>query len=323
MKASADIEIPPEYEEEIHSFLAYCELEKGLSENSTQAYERDLAQFAFFLVSKNIGGWQEAQTGHVAQWIKRMSAKGFAVASLARKLSALKMFARYLLREHKLEKDFTSLQEAPRAARKLPDTLTKEEVERLLAIPDQASPQGARDRAIMELAYSSGLRVSEICSLSLQDVDLENGFVRVHSGKGDKDRVVPLGTAAMEAVDVYMASARLRLVKPKTGSALFLSNRGKAISRKTVWLRMRDWSVKAGLSMPVKPHALRHSFATHLLEGGADLRAIQEMLGHADIATTQIYTSVEKERLWEQHARFHPINRPTSTSDRGGGSKAP
>ena len=293
-------------EVDIDGFLAYYELEKGLSANTTKAYESDLTQFAGFLTQKRVGEWSLARPEHVADWINHLSGKGFAVATLARKLSALKMFACYLLWEKKCDEDFTVLQDAPRASRKLPDTLTREEVERLLAIPDQSTPLGARDRAIMELAYSSGLRVSEICSLELQDVDLENGFVRVYSGKHRKDRVVPLGTLAMEAVDVYATAARPRLVKPKTGSALFLSNRGKAISRKTVWLRIRQWARRAGLPMAVKPHDLRHSFATHLLEGGADLRAIQEMLGHSDISTTQIYTAVEKERLWVQHARFHP-----------------
>ncbi len=293
-------------EDGIHDFLAYCELEKGLSANTTEGYESDLTQFAGFLAQKRLGEWSLARPEHVAGWINHLSGQGFAVASLARKLSTLKMFARHLLGERKCDHDFTILQDAPRISRKLPDTLTREEVERLLAIPDPSKPQGARDRAIMELAYSSGLRVSEICALGLTDVDLENGFVHVHSGKGGKDRVVPLGTPAIEAIDVYTSAARQRLVKPMTGSALFLSNRGKAISRKTVWLCIRNWARRAGLPMAVKPHDLRHSFATHLLEGGANLRAIQEMLGHSDISTTQIYTAVEKERLWKQHARFHP-----------------
>ncbi len=308
MKEKPDIKAPPGFVKLIDGFMGYCELEKDYSINTNDGYERDLAHFAFFLDRLKLTGWSDVQAEHVALWINSLSAKGFAVASLARKLSALKMFARFTLKEGECAVDFTLLQDSPKAARKLPDTLTKQEVERLLAVPDLASPQGARDRAIMELAYSSGLRVSEICALALQDVDLENGFVRVHSGKGMKSRVVPLGGAAVEAVDVYIESARPRLVKPHTGSALFLSNRGNAISRKTVWYWIRRWAVKAGLPNLVKPHALRHSFATHLLEGGADLRAIQVMLGHSDIATTQIYTAVEKERLWTQHARFHPRN---------------
>ncbi len=293
-------------EEDIHDFLAYCELERDLSPNTSKSYESDLFQFAGFLAQMRVGEWSRARSEHVAGWINHMSGEGFAVASLARKLSSLKMFSRYLLREKKCGEDFTVLQDAPRTSRKLPNTLTREEIESLLAVPDLSTPQGSRDRAIMEMAYSSGLRVSEICSLELQDIDLENGFVRVRSGKGRKDRVVPLGGLAVDAIDVYATAARPRLVKPHTGSAFFLSNRGKAISRKTVWLCIRNWARRAGLPFPVKPHDLRHSFATHLLEGGADLRAIQEMLGHSDISTTQIYTAVEKERLWEQHARFHP-----------------
>jgi integrase/recombinase XerD len=179
---------------------------------------------------------------------------------------------------------------------------------RLLAAPAGGDAYAVRDRAMLELFYSSGLRISELCALTLQQVDLENGFVRVF-GKGSKERVVPLGGKARDAVQAYLVSARPTLVKPRTGSELFISERGKAISRKTLWVIVKNSAKRAGLEKPVKPHLLRHSFATHLLGGGADLRAIQEMLGHASIGTTQIYTAVESSRLLDQHAKFHPRNK--------------
>jgi integrase/recombinase XerD len=181
-------------------------------------------------------------------------------------------------------------------------------MQKLLAAPTSGTPQGLRDRAILELFYSSGLRVSELAGLAMQQIDLQQGFVRVF-GKGSKERVVPVGTRAAEAVTTYMMAGRPGLVRAKTGSAVFLSERGQAISRKTIWALIKGYAQKAGLPKTVKPHLLRHSFATHLLAGGADLRAIQEMLGHADIGTTQIYTSVETSRLTDQHSRYHPRGR--------------
>jgi integrase/recombinase XerD len=181
-------------------------------------------------------------------------------------------------------------------------------MEKLLAAPTGGDAYSIRDRAMLELFYSSGLRISELSGLSLQQVDLEHGFVRVF-GKGSKERVVPMGEKALDAMRVYLTSGRSRLVKPRTGSELFLSERGKAISRKTVWVIVKKYAARAGLSKAVKPHLLRHSFATHLLGGGADLRAIQEMLGHASIGTTQIYTAVENSRLLDQHAKHHPRNK--------------
>ena len=201
--------------------------------------------------------------------------------------------------------DFTELVVGPKLQRKLPGTLTLEEIGKILAAPTGEDAFGLRDRGILELFYSSGLRVSELCELTLQQVDLDHGFVRV-MGKGSKERVVPLGDQAIRAIQAYLASGRPHFVKTKTGSQFFLSNRGTAISRKTVWLMVKTHTRRAGITKTVKPHLLRHAFATHLLSGGADLRAIQEMLGHADIGTTQIYTAVESTRLLDHHAKFHP-----------------
>jgi integrase/recombinase XerD len=230
------------------------------------------------------------------------------VASLARKLSALRMLARFLVREKIREDDFTALLAGPKPARKIPVTLSEDEMARLVTAPSGGDPRAWRDRALLELFYSSGLRVSELAALTLQQIDLRAGFVRVF-GKGAKERVVPVGGRACAALDTYLASGRPYLVRPHTGSAIFLNHRGRPISRVSLWKIVKTHAQRAGIPRHVKPHALRHSFATHLLTGGADLRAIQEMLGHASISTTQIYTSVEPRRLLDQHAKYHPRNR--------------
>jgi integrase/recombinase XerD len=215
------------------------------------------------------------------------------------------MLARYLVREGLRTDDFTELVSAPKLSRKLPEVLTHEELKRLLAAPPADTPHGLRDRAMLELFYSSGLRVSELCGILLQAINLDEGYVRVF-GKGSKERIAPIGGAAVVAVRDYLAGGRPHFVKAKTGSALFLSQQGRAISRKMVWVMIKQHAARAGIKKPIKPHLLRHSFATHLLEGGADLRAIQEMLGHSDISTTQIYTSVQTARLADEHALYHP-----------------
>jgi integrase/recombinase XerD len=221
----------------------------------------------------------------------------------------LRHFARYLLSEHRVAEDFTELLTSPKKERPLPETLSVEEVGQLLRAPREDSARGLRDRAFLELLYSSGLRVSELCALTLQQVNLEEGYLRVEAGKRNKDRMVPVGARAVEALQRYLDSARPALVRSRTGSAFFLSNRGGPLSRKTIWYWLRNYAEKAGIERPVKPHLLRHSFATHLLQNGADLRAIQEMLGHADIGTTEIYTHVDGGTLAAVHDRFHPRNR--------------
>ncbi len=300
--------LPAELRDRIDAFLAFVQLERGLSANTVAAYETDLLQFAQTLKSGGITNWAAVLGNHVSDWLYRLSNADIAVSSLARKLSAVRMLARFLVKENVCRTDFTELVEGPKVVRRLPATLSIADMRKLLAAPTSGTPHGLRDRAILELFYSSGLRVSELAALTLQQIDLTQGFVRVF-GKGAKERVVPVGTQAAEAVATYLAAGRPGLVKPRTGSAVFLSERGQAISRKTVWALIKGYAEKVGIPQNVKPHLLRHSFATHLLAGGADLRAIQEMLGHADIGTTQIYTAVETSRLTEQHARYHPRGR--------------
>jgi integrase/recombinase XerD len=299
---------PPGFADAIDSFISYVTLEKGLSRNTEKSYESDLRQAAHFLKQHGATTWARVSAKQLTAWLHWLSDRSFSASSQARKLSAVRMLCRHLVRERVRPDDPTELLAGPKLRRKLPETLSGAEMARLLAAPTGGDAYSIRDRAMLELFYSSGLRISELSGLSLQQVDLEHGFVRVF-GKGSKERVVPLGTKARDAVAVYLTSSRSRLVKPRTGSELFLSERGRAISRKTLWVIVKKYGQRAGLTRAVKPHLLRHSFATHLLSGGADLRAIQEMLGHASIGTTQIYTAVENSRLLDQHAKFHPRNR--------------
>jgi integrase/recombinase XerD len=299
MKASA-------FASEIDAYLAYLDLERGLSRNTRENYQRDLEQCARFLAARGLKSWAAVGDEDAGTWVRSLS-KG-ARASQARKLTALRMFARFLVREKIRADDFTELLSSPKLGRRVPETLSGAEVGKLLASPSGGDPASLRDRAILELFYSSGLRVSELAALALQQVDLESGFARVF-GKGSKERVVPIGGRAVDALKTWLASGRPHYVKAKTRSQLFLNSRGTSLSRVSLWAIVKKHAKRAGITKTVKPHLLRHSFATHLLSGGADLRAIQEMLGHASISTTQIYTAVEGRRLLDQHTRFHPRNR--------------
>lgn len=302
---------PKNFVEPLEAFLGFVELERSLSANTVAAYQRDLEQAAKFFLQRGAADWRGVTAGHASAWVHALSSARYTVASLARKLSALRMLARFLISEKIREDDFTALLSGPKPARKIPHTLTETEIARLVSAPTGSDPRALRDRALLELFYSSGLRVSELAGLTLQQVDLERGFLRVF-GKGAKERVVPVGGKARDALALYLSGGRPHLVKPgATGSQLFLNKFGRALSRVALWMIVKEHARRAGITKNVKPHALRHSFATHLLTGGADLRAIQEMLGHASIATTQIYTAVEPQRLLTQHEKFHPRNKQT------------
>jgi len=299
--------LPPRLADGVDAFGVFIELEKGHSLHTVDGYQRDLCQCAKFVATKRkCTSWKDVKGDDVSSWLHALDDKEYSAASVARKLSAVKHLSRFLLAEKLIDQDFTELLSAPKLARHLPDTLSPEEVELLLDTPSRHSSQGLRDRAFLELMYSSGLRVSELCNLSLQDLDMEDAFLRVQAGKRGKDRLIPVGKKAIEALSLYLHNGRPSLVREKTGSILFLSNRGTALSRKTVWYWIKEYASRAGIEKSVKPHLLRHSFATHLLSNGADLRAIQEMLGHVDIGTTEIYTKVDRKRILESHAQFHP-----------------
>jgi integrase/recombinase XerD len=303
-----DSSAPDAFATDIEGYLSFITLERGLSKNSIAGYRRDLDQAAHFLAGRKIADWRTVKSSQVAEWIHSLSAQSYTVASLARKLSALRNLSRYLVREKLRDDDFTALLSSPKLTRRMPGTLTESEVERLLTAAGGGDARALRDRAMLELFYSSGLRVSELAGLTLQQVDVQNGFLRVF-GKGSKERVVPIGGKAAEALAVYITSGRPQFVKSRTGSQLFLNKNGGGLSRVMLWMLVKKYAKQAGITKNVKPHGLRHSFATHLLTGGADLRAIQEMLGHASISTTQIYTAVEPQRLLDHHAKFHPRNR--------------
>jgi integrase/recombinase XerD len=303
--------IPDSLVDPVEGFLAWLELERGLSSHTISSYGRDLAQYAVYLDKQGVADWAAVGEHSVSEWTAYLSKANYARSSQARKLSAIRMLARYLVREGLRTDDFTELVSAPKLSRKLPEVLTHEELKRLLAAPPIDTPYGLRDRAMLELFYSSGLRVSELCGILLQAINLDEGYVRVF-GKGSKERIAPIGGTAVAAVRDYLTGGRPHFVKAKTGSALFLSQQGRAISRKMVWVMIKQHAARAEIKKPIKPHLLRHSFATHLLEGGADLRAIQEMLGHSDISTTQIYTSVQTARLADEHALYHPRSKEKS-----------
>lgn len=305
-KATLTDDLQTEWQAALAEFRAFLSFERGLAAATRDGYEDDLRQFASHVRGKRTG-WREVTGADVTDWLHQLSEEAYAVGSISRKLSALRTFARFLISEKVREDDFTALLKGPRPDRKLPGTLSPRQVDTLLAAPDETSPGGLRDRAMLELMYSSGLRVSELCGLSLTDIDLEAAFVRVF-GKGSKERLAPIGSRATAAIARYLELGRPRLVKPKTGSELFLSSWGRGLSRKTFWLNLREHAKRAGIEQPVKPHLLRHSFATHMLLGGADLRVVQEILGHADISTTEIYTHAANPDLADEHALHHPRN---------------
>ena len=300
--------LPPAFEADLSGFLSWVQLEKGLAGNTVSSYEADLIQCADCLFSQGVANWREVRIEHLSKWLASLTEDAYAVSSLSRKLSAVRMLAKYLVGEGLLKEDFTELMTNPKKRRLLPDFLAIDEIEAFLDAPDLNTSLGKRDRALFELMYGSGLRVSEICALPMNAIDPEEGFARIF-GKGSKERVVPVGRHACLAIRNYLHGGRPQLMKDGTGGELFLSMRGRGISRKMIWVLVKSYAKKAGIEKNVTPHGLRHSFATHLLMGGADVRAVQEMLGHADVGTTQIYTQVEAERLLDEHANFHPLAR--------------
>ncbi len=294
----------------LDDFLAFIDLERGLSRNTILAYQEDLTQFCDFLRRKGLtDNWKSVTPEHVSAWLGEENDEGISARSVARKMAALRGIAKFLVTSNVRPDDFCEIISTPHVKNALPETLTVKDVDKLLNAPTLATPQGLRDRAILELMYGSGLRASEICSIEIQSINLDEGVARVR-GKGNKERFVPVGSKAQKAIRNYLTDfGRGRLAKPGTGSTLFISQWGKPISRKTLWAMMQEQARRAGIQKKIHPHVLRHAFATHLLANGADLRVIQEMLGHADLSTTQIYTAVEKTRLATEHQRTHPRNR--------------
>ena len=281
-------------------FLNYLIVEKGLSSNTIEAYSRDTARYLNSLSKNGVAAVQEARPVHVVAFIGNLQEMGVGPRSRARALSAVKMFHRFLMVEGYSESDPTSIIDAPKIVAKLPSVLTGREVEMLLAAPDGQDSADLRDRAMLELLYATGLRVSELVSLKLRDVNLAAGYL-LTMGKGNKERLVPIGETARKAVDEYISACHMN-----DQQFLFISRLGKRMTRQAFWNILKKRAREAGLMKTISPHTLRHSFATHLLENGADLRSVQIMLGHADLSTTQIYTHVTRERVKRLHQEHHP-----------------
>ena len=285
----------------VDNFMMYLKVERRLSANTLEAYGKDLSRFTSVL-----GGIapEDLTREHFETYITSIAAD-LSPRSVSRNISAVRTFFKFLVSENIVKTNPLRLFDGPHFGRSLPKFLSIEEVDRLLGCPNSVSPKGLRDKAMFELLYATGLRVSELITIKITQVNLERGFVRI-MGKGSKERVVPMGDKAINAIKDYLKSGRGKFVKTKTESFLFLNNNGTAMTRQGFWKNIRDYGVMSGISTKISPHVLRHSFATHLLEGGADLRAVQMMLGHADITTTQIYTHVSRKRLIDLHKKCHP-----------------
>lgn len=286
-------------------FINYLVVEKGLSKNTVAAYSKDLILYLEFLRSKDISNIADADTALVLNHMIDLRNSGLGPRSRARHIVTLRGFYRFLVQEKIIEINPAQMVDLPKAGRKLPHVLKVQEVEQLLGTPSPSKPLGVRDAAMLELLYAAGLRASELIKMGIADINLEACFVRI-LGKGSKERVVPIGQMAKEKVNAYLASGRPVLLKGRPSSYLFVTRSAKPMTRQGLWKLLKQYALKAGISHKITPHSLRHSFATHLLERGADLRSVQVMLGHVDISTTQIYTHVAQEKLKAVHTQYHP-----------------
>jgi integrase/recombinase XerD len=290
----------------IEEFLNYLVVERGLSDNTISAYRGDLYKYADFIESnKKRLHLNEVERNDIRDYMIFQKDGSLSSNSISRSLVAIKVLHRFLLREKYIKEDITSVLDSPKLWKHLPDTLSLSEVEEIIKRPNVRTRLGLRDKAVLELMYATGLRVSELVNLIVDNVNLEVGFLRC-TGKGNKERIVPVGKQAQDAIRRYLLRSRTRLKRTGSPDNLFLSRLGKKISRQGFWKMIKKYAMQAGIKKDITPHTLRHSFATHLLERGADLRVVQEMLGHADISTTQIYTHINKDRLKSIHHRFHP-----------------
>ena len=289
----------------LERFQEYLALEDGASPRTLEAYGRDLDRLTVWCTTKGVGAPAALTPALLRDFVYHLKDIGLSPASIRRSVSATRTYFKFMIGEGQMQSDPSERLETPRKWRTLPEVLTVDEVSRLLSAVSLDEPLVFRDRAMLELAYGAGLRVSEWIDLGVQDLMLEDGVIRVF-GKGSKERLVPIGRSAIGAVGMYLRELRPRLERGEGKGRLFLNARGKPLSRMGAWKILRKYVTLAGIEKHVSPHTLRHSFATHLLEGGADLRAVQEMLGHADISTTQIYTHVDREYLRSVHKQFHP-----------------
>ncbi len=289
-------------DEDLEDFLAYLVSEKGASPHTLSAYRNDIRSFMVFLKMKNILDWKDVAIEMAVSFLSDLKVKNYASSSMHRKLISLKVFFRFLKRENRLSQSEIERLQGPKIWQIIPDTLTVDEIHLMLEQPNRATFEGARDRAILEVLYATGIRVSELCLLSLYAID--ESSIRV-LGKGNKERIVPIGQKAIAAVDDYLLRFRDRFDSEKE-TALFLTLKGKRIDRVTVWKKIREYAREAGIQKKISPHSFRHTYATHLLDNGADVRIIQELLGHEDISTTERYTHISQKKLKESFYKYHP-----------------
>lgn len=300
----------PAFETELKRYLQFIKLEKGLSENSFHSYQNDLKRYLYYvshdLKISDLGG---ITLSHIEQYLEELTEMKLAVSTIARNISSVRSFHEFAVVENLAKANPAELVELPKKAQKLPEVLDADEVSRIIDSADRTSNAGIRDAAILEALYASGMRVSELTDLEMDRLFFEIGFIRV-IGKGNKERLVPVGEMAQQSIEHYIETARKVFINPekpgKTENKLFLNQRGGPLTRMSVWNIVNKYAIKAGIEKNVYPHIFRHSFATHLLEGGADLRAVQEMLGHTSILTTEIYTHVDRSLLHQIHKQFHP-----------------
>ena len=289
----------------IDDFISFLAVERGLADNTLLAYRRDLESYLAYCDQAGVKGLRQITRQHISEYVYAQKKSGLSARSICRRLAAIKTFHRFLVRENLNQEDPSTLVDTPKLWKRVPEVLTQQEVEAMILSVEGHKWQAVRDRAILEVFYASGMRVSELAALRMDQVNLDLGYVRC-IGKGRKERIIPLGQRAREAVKTYCEEVRGVLLKSRLSSDVFLSRLGKKMSRQSLWKVVKAYAQKANIKKTIKPHTLRHTFATHLLEHGADLRSVQEMLGHADISTTQIYTHVDRERLKKIHKHYHP-----------------
>jgi integrase/recombinase XerD len=292
-------------QESLQDYLNYLSVERGLAKNTLESYGRDLHQYLGYLQEKKNLSLTNTTQATVIGYLLQLQARGKATATLSRSLAAIKSYYHYMARENRIERDPTVNLDAPKQEKRLPRVLSVTEVERLLEQPDIKNPVGIRDRAMLEVLYATGLRVSELVSLKVEDINLDTGYIKCY-GKGSKERIVPIGSVAIKFLKLYQDHARKFLASRLMENTLFLNHHGKGLTRQGFWKIIKKYADNLDILTDITPHTLRHSFATHLLENGADLRSVQEMLGHADIATTQIYTHLTKGKIKEIYEKAHP-----------------
>lgn len=290
------------------NYIHYLSIEKGLANNSIEAYLRDISRFFMFIndeLKMDVNQIESISKEHLLKYFKQINIEGLSKRTQARYIASLKSYFRFLIREAVIKKDPTDIIDTPKKDKKLPDYLSIDEIEKLLQSIDVTTTLGYRDRTMLEITYGAGLRVSELLSLKTEDINLELGFIRCY-GKGNKERIIPIGEIALDFLNIYLENIRPKIQKNIKNKELFLNSRGKSMSRQGFFKILLNYGNKAGIKKHLSPHTLRHSFATHLLENGADLRSVQEMLGHSDISTTEIYTHLSMKQIKKVYDKTHP-----------------